>query len=284
MPVADGGEGTARALASGLGGQQSSAPVRDPLGRERIAEFVRLQGGEVAALDMAAASGLALLADDERDPWRASTAGTGDLILAAAEAGAETVVVAAGGSATVDGGAGAVEVLRAAARLPRLVVACDVTTPWERAAEVYGPQKGADPPTVELLARRLDALAAEAPRDPRGVPMGGAAGGLAGGLWAHLDAELVPGADFVLDAVGFDERAARASAIVTGEGRLDEQTREGKAVAAVAARARALGIPCDAVVAVDELDAAGRSELGLRRVVEARTLSEVSAAGAALAG
>ncbi len=193
------------------------------------------------------------------------------------------MIVGAGGSATVDGGAGAIEVLRGAGRLPRLVVACDVRTPWERAAELYGPQKGADAETVERLARRLDELAATLPRDPRGVPMGGCAGGLAGGLWAHFDAELVAGAEYVLDAIGFDGAAAEASAIVTGEGRLDAQTLEGKAVAAVAARAGALGVPCDAVVAIDALAEEERERLGLRRVVEARTPDELRAAGAALA-
>ena len=243
-----------------------------------------LDAGGRAICDMAAASGLALLAADELDPWQASSAGTGELIVAAAEAGAQTVVVAAGGSATVDGGAGAVEVLRAAERVPRLLVACDVRTPWERAAELYGPQKGADPESVERLAARLDELAAEAPRDPRGVAMSGAAGGLSGGLWAHFDAELLAGAEYVLDAVGFDAAAAGASAIVTGEGRLDEQTAEGKAVAAVAARAGALGVPCDAVVAIDALGEAGAAELGLRRVLEARTLAEARGAGRLLAG
>jgi glycerate kinase len=287
LPVADGGEGTARALASARGAARrrglGSRAAHDPLGREIDAEFALLDDGAAAAVDVAAASGLALLDPGELDPWRASTAGTGELILAAAEAGAETVILAAGGSATVDGGAGAVEVLRAAGRVPRLVIACDVTTPWERAAEVYGPQKGADAATVERLAHRLDELADAAPRDPRGVPMTGAAGGLSGALWAHFGAGLVPGADYVLDAVGFDAAAVGASSVVTGEGSLDAQTLEGKAVAAVAARARGLGIPCDAVVGTAALDAGGRKRLGLRRVVEAGTIADLRAAGARLA-
>jgi glycerate kinase len=114
--------------------------------------------------------------------------------------------------------------------------------------------------------------------------MGGAAGGLAGGLWAHFAAELVAGADLVLDAIGFDDAAAEAAAVVTGEGKLDEQTPEGKAVAVVAGRAAALGVPCDAVVGVDALGAEGSAALGLRRVVEARTLAEMRVSGRSLAG
>jgi glycerate kinase len=283
LPVADGGEGTARAIVAALGGELRKAPAHDPLGRPIDAEFALLAGGETAVVDAAAASGLALLTDDERDPWRASTAGTGELILAAAEAGAATVVLGAGGSATVDGGVGAVDVLSAAESLPRIVVACDVRTAWEQAPAVYGPQKGADTETVERLAHRLDRIAAAAPRDPRGVEMTGCAGGLAGGLWANFDAELVPGGDYVLDAIGFDAAARAATAVVTGEGRIDAQTLEGKAVSVVAARARALGVPCDAVVAVDRLREPERERLGLRRVLEARTLDRVRAAGERLA-
>jgi glycerate kinase len=282
LPIADGGEGTAAVVAGATGGEWRRAAVTGPLGGEVEAHFALLDGERSAVLDMASASGLALLAADERDPWRASTAGTGELILAAAESGAEEVIVAAGGSATVDGGAGAVAVLRVAKRIPRLIVACDVATPWERAAEVYGPQKGADAAMVARLAERLDELAAAAPRDPRGLAMGGAAGGLSGGLWANFGAGLVAGAEFVLDAVGFDGRLEGSEAVITGEGRLDEQTLEGKAVAAVAARARAAGVPCDAVVGVDALGPEGRKRLGLRRVAEARTLAAARAAGVTL--
>ena len=283
LPVADGGEGTARALVAALGGEVRAAACHDPLGRPVEGEFALLADGGTAIVDAAAASGLALLDPDERDPWRASTAGTGELILAAAAAGAGTVVVGAGGTATVDGGAGAVDVLRGAERLPRLVVACDVRTPWEAAAAVFGPQKGADAGMVGTLERRLDELAAAAPRDPRGVEMTGCGGGLSGGLWAHFGADLVPGADYVLDAIGFDAAAAESGAVVTGEGTIDAQTLEGKAVSVVAARARSLGVPCDAVVGVDRLTERDREALGLRRVVEARTLGELRAAGERLA-
>jgi glycerate kinase len=112
---------------------------------------------------------------------------------------------------------------RGRGRLGLSVVLCDVQTPWERCADVYGPQKGADREMVRRLAERLDALAGELPRDPRGVPMTGAAGGLSGGLWAGLGAELVPGAPYVLDTVGFDQRLRQAAAVIVGEGRMDEQ-------------------------------------------------------------
>ena len=283
MPVADGGEGTASVLVAALGGELRRAPATDPLGREITAEYALLADGETAVVEAAAASGLSLLDEAERDPWNASTAGTGELILAAAEAGAHTVIVGAGGSATVDGGLGAVHILSDAAHLPNLVVACDARTPWERAAEVYGPQKGADPGMVERLARRLDKLAATGPRDPRGTEMTGCAGGLSGALWAHFDAQLVPGAEYVLDAIGLDAVAAEAGSIVSGEGRLDAQTLEGKAVGAVAARARDLGVPCDAVVGEDRLTDVERERLGLRRVLVAGTLDELRAAGAELA-
>ena len=284
LPVADGGEGTAQALLASLGGEVRRAPASDPLGRPVEAEFVLLGDGETAAVDTAAASGLALLGEDELDPWDASSAGTGELILAALEAGASRVIVGAGGSATVDGGLGAVKVIVAAGAVPRLVVACDARTPWERAAETYGPQKGADAEMVKKLARRMDELAAGAPRDPRGIEMTGCAGGLSGALWAHFGAELVPGAAFVLDTIGFDEAAAGAESVVTGEGRLDEQTLEGKAVAEVAARAGALGIPCDAVVGVNDLAEDRRRHLGLRQVLTASTHEELQSAGRHLVG
>src|SRR5919206_583029 len=143
-----------------------------------------------------------------------------------------------------DGGAGALAAIAAGGGLRgvRLVVLCDVTTPFERAAEVFGPQKGADPAAVVRLTARLHAQAAALPRDPRGVPRTGAAGGLSGGLWAALGAELVDGAGHVLDLVGADARLARADAAVTGEGQLDEQSFAGKLVGSLAARAHAAGV------------------------------------------
>jgi glycerate kinase len=271
-PVADGGEGTLEAL----GGRAVLVPVHDPLGRPIEAAYSVLEDGR-AVVEMAAASGLGLLAEDERDPWAASTYGTGELIRAAVDAGAPEVLVAVGGSATVDGGRGALEALEGV-RAP-IVVLCDVETPWERCAEVFGPQKGADPEMVERLAARLDSLAASHPRDPRGVPMTGAAGGLSGGLWAGLDAALVPGAPYVLDVVGFDERLRAADAVVVGEGKLDSQSLMGKIVGEIASRARGAGVPVHAIVGVDALGA----ESQLASVTEATTLAEIEAAAERLA-
>jgi glycerate kinase len=157
-----------------------------------------------------------------------------------------------------------------------------VRTPFERAAEVFAPQKGAAPEAVKRLARRLRDRAKALPRDPTGVAMTGAAGGLAGGLWAACDAKLVSGAAFVLDALGFDARAHASRAVVTGEGRLDRQSLAGKAVGEVAVRCRQRGIPCHAVVGADELPPFERRLLDLAGIDEAGTLEEIEAAGRAL--
>ena len=132
---------------------------------------------------------------------------------------------------------------------------------------------------VERLEKRLDELAQTLPRDPRGVPMTGAAGGLSGGLWAGLGAELEPGAPFVLDTLDFDERMRAARAVVTGEGRLDQQTLEGKLVGEIGTRARQAGVPLHAIVGRDELDAFGKRIIDLQVVREATTLEEIEAAG-----
>src|SRR5215216_4253179 len=259
-PVADGGEGTLDALLPQLGGEVVGVDVRDPLGLEIRAGFGLVEDGGTAIVEMAAASGLGLVAEDERDAWAASTYGTGQLIAAAAEAGAQVILVAVGGSATTDGGAGALQAIEDAGGLQhaRIVVLSDVQTPWERCAQVYGPQKGADPDTVKRLAARLDELADAFPKDPRGVPMTGAAGGLSGGLWAVHDATLEPGAPFILDALHFDERMRAARAVVTGEGKLDEQTLQGKLVGEIGTRTRQAGVPLHAIVGTDDLDLFGK--------------------------
>ncbi len=161
---------------------------------------------------------------------------------------------------------------------------CDVRTPFEDAARVFAPQKGADPDEVKRLSRRLCDHARRLGRDPRGVPMTGAAGGLSGGLWAAFGAELVPGASFVLDALDFDRRMRGSRAVITGEGKLDEQSLAGKAVSEVATRARQSGVPCHAVVGRRELNAFGLRVLDLQLVQEAGTLEALEAAGRRLAG
>ena len=283
-PVADGGEGTLDALLPQLGGEVVAAEVHDPLGRPLRAGFGLVEDGDTAIVEMAAASGLGLVQEDERDPWAASTYGTGELIAAAAAAGAGVVLVAVGGSATTDGGAGAIEAIAEGGGLrgARLVVLCDVRTVFEDAPKVFGPQKGADPAMIARLEQRLRALAGTFPRDPRGVPMSGCAGGLSGGLWAAHDAVLEPGAPWVLDALGFDARMRAARAVVTGEGRLDEQTLEGKLVGEIGTRTRQAGVPLHAIVGRDALDPFGKRMIDLQRVIEAGTLEALEAAGEAL--
>lgn len=275
MPVADGGEGTMEAL----GGDLHTAEVTDPLGRPVEARYALLPDGR-AVVEAAQASGMWRLAPDELDPERASSRGTGELILAT---GAAEVIVAAGGTATVDGGEGAAQALAAAAAVPRLTVACDVRTPWEDAAKVFGPQKGADPAGVKRLAKRLDGIAAGLPKDPRHTPMTGCGGGLSGRLWAQFGAELVSGAALVLDALGFHAAMRAARFVITGEGRLDEQTLAGKAVGEVATRCRQSGVACHAVVGEDALDDFGARVLDLASVTEAGTLEELEGAGRRLA-
>lgn len=284
-PIADGGEGTMEVLLCALGGETAAADVSDPLGRPRRAGFALLDDGATAVVEVAQASGLELVAPAERDAEAASSAGTGQLIGAAVAAGAGLVLVAAGGSATTDGGAGAIAALGDAGGLgdAALVVLCDVRTPFEQAAGRFAPQKGADAAAVARLARRLERLAGELPRDPRGVPLTGAAGGLAGGLWAAFGARLVPGAPFVLDALGFDERLRAARAIVTGEGRIDRTTLEGKAAGEAAVRARQAGVPAHAIVGENALDRFDQRILDLQTIREASTPTALETAAGALA-
>jgi glycerate kinase len=287
-PVADGGEGTLEALAAPLGLERMEVSVSDPLGRPVRAELGLAEGGRggpVAVIESARASGLTLVAEAERDAWAASTHGTGELVIAAARAGAREIYVGVGGSAATDGGSGALEAIERGGGLDgaRLVVLCDVRTPFEAAARVFAPQKGAGPDQVRRLTQRLARLAGRFSRDPRGVAMTGAAGGLAGGLWAQLGAELVSGAAFVLDLAGFDRRMRASRAVVTGEGRLDHQSLAGKLLSEVATRARQSGVPCHAVVGGSQLDAFGLRVLDLQVVLEAGTTRQLAAAGRRLA-
>jgi glycerate 2-kinase len=279
LPVADGGEGTMDVLLEALGGERRTVEASDPLGRPVQASFALIDDGRAAIVETAQASGLGLVEEDERDAWSASTRGTGELIVAAVEAGAERVIVTVGGSATTDGGAGALEALSDAGVRVELDVLCDVRTPFEQAPRVFAPQKGADARVVQRLEGRLDTLASTFRRDPRGQPMTGAAGGLSGGLWARHDARLHHGASFVLDAIGFDERMRAAAFVVTGEGRIDEQTLEGKVVGEVATRCRQNGVTCHAVVGSIGLEPFEQRILDLASVTEATTLEELHEAG-----
>ena len=248
IPLADGGEGTLDAL----GGPNRTTEVTGPLGEPVTAEW-RLRG-EVAVVEMARASGLLLAGGaDGNDPLDATTAGTGELLAAAVEAGARRIVVAVGGSATTDGGLGA---LRAMAPLARfrgveVEVACDVRTRFADAAAVFGPQKGATAAQVALLARRLERLADVYGRehgvDVADVPMSGAAGGLAGGLLA-VGARLRPGFEVVADEVELYDHIEEVDLVITGEGRLDPTSFDGKVVGGVVAMADAAAVPVVAVV------------------------------------
>lgn len=284
-PVADGGEGTLAVLLTALGGETAGTRAHDPLGREIAAGFALIEDGGTAIVEVAEASGLPRVAPEERDVMAATTHGTGELIAAAIDAGAAVVLVAAGGSATVDGGAGAIEAIQAAGGLrgARLVVLCDVRTPWEEAPARFGPQKGASPEQVRELEARLRALGRELPKDPAGVPMTGAAGGLAGGLWATYDAALEPGAAFVLNTLETDTRMRAARAVVVGEGRLDRTSLQGKVTGELATRARQAGIPCHAIVGEDALEPFDARILDLQEIVQAGTPAELETAGEALA-
>jgi glycerate kinase len=282
LPVADGGEGTMDVLLAALGGKRHTVEASDPLGRPLQATFALIEDGRVGVVETAQASGLGLVEEAERDAWAASTRGTGELIAAAVEAGAERVIVTVGGSATTDGGAGALEALEEAGVTVQLDVLCDVRSPFEHAPRVFGPQKGADETMVKRLERRLDELAESFHRDPRGEPMTGAAGGLSGGLWAERGARLHHGASYVLDAIDFDERMRAAAFVVTGEGRIDNQTLEGKVVGEVATRCRQSGVTCHAIVGMIALEPFEQRIIDLASVTEATTLEELEEAGRAL--
>jgi glycerate kinase len=271
-PLADGGEGTLVAIAAAGGWEWQEVAAHDPIGRPYRARWLRSAGGRRAVVELAEASGLSRLTADERDPMGATTFGTGEVLQAVVASGVEHVTLGIGGSATNDGGAGILRALGAivsedAVHLdgldPRLAdvelrIACDVTNPLlgERgAAATYGPQKGAMPGQVAELDRRLaryaDALEAASGRHERDTPGAGAAGGTGFGLLSLTDRfrslELVPGVDLVMADVDLDGKLRDADLVITGEGRIDEQTAFGKTALGVARRAEAAGVPCVAV-------------------------------------
>lgn len=247
VPIADGGEGTLEAL----GGANRSSLVAGPLGDEVRAQW-RLSGS-LAVVEMAQASGLELVGGAAgNDPLAASTSGTGELIAEALAAGAKRVIVGMGGSATTDGGLGALRALEPLVRLRgvEIEVACDVRLTFVEAAEQFAPQKGAGPAEVRLLTRRLERLVQVYVED-HGIDVSelvssGAAGGLAGGL-AAVGGRLVPGFELIAEEVGLAEVIAGADLVVTGEGFLDDQSFDGKVVGGVAGLAAEAGVPVLAV-------------------------------------
>jgi glycerate kinase len=284
IPVADGGEGTTEALVDASGGRLVEHTVTGPLG-EPVRAFLGIMGdGTTAVIEMAASSGLPLVAPEKRDPRLATTRGVGELMRAALDAGCTHFIIGIGGSATNDGGAGMAQALgarlldaaghelpaggAALASLARIEtqeldarltsctfeVASDVTNPLcgpTGASAVYGPQKGATPGMVEELDAALAHYAQILERDlgaaVRDVPGAGAAGGLGAGLLAFLRASLRPGAQIVLEAVRLEEQMRQADLVITAEGRLDSQTAYGKSVGAVAALAKKYHLPVLAI-------------------------------------
>jgi glycerate kinase len=294
VPVADGGDGTASVLVRALGGQMVASDVSDPLGRTVRAEWGLLADGTTAVVEVARASGLSLVGPDERDPMAATSYGAGRLVVDALAHGCKQVLVGLGGSATVDGGAGFVEALgarlldadgamiaRGGAGLatleridvsgldPRLAgatvtAACDVDSELlgeQGAARRFGPQKGATPLMVDALEANLshfaDVILRELGRDVRHAPFAGAAGGLGAGLAGILGARLERGIDWVLDALGFDERLRACDLVITAEGFLDRQTLAHKAPHGVALAAKRHGIPVVILVGGVSDDARG---------------------------
>ena len=280
VPIADGGEGTVDALVTATAGRFCEARVAGPLGEPVVARWGVLGDGTTAVIEMAAASGLSLVAPGARDPRAAGTRGTGELMRAALDAGLRRLVIGIGGSATNDGGSGMARALgirfldvddrelpeggAALARLERIdlggadprlagaeiLVACDVDNPLtgpRGASAVYGPQKGATPEMVaELdlaLARYARVGAIATGREVASIPGAGAAGGLGAGLLLFTQARLQPGVEIVLEATGFDALVEGAALVLTGEGRTDLQTAMGKAPVGVAAVARRHGVP-----------------------------------------
>jgi glycerate kinase len=251
VPMADGGDG----LLDALGGANRTSIVTGPLGDTVRADW-RLSKG-TAVIEMARASGLVLVGGAEgNDPLNATTTGTGELIDHALDAGARRIIVGLGGSATTDGGFGAIRAITAIARLKQveLLVACDVTTAFTDAAAVFGPQKGATPAQVALLTRRLERLAQmfsdDFGVDVRAIPGGGAAGGLGGAL-AALGGTLLPGFELVADELDLYDHLEGADLVITGEGCLDDSSSAGKVVGGIASVAAEYAIPVLAIVGSD---------------------------------
>ena len=268
LPIADGGDGTAEVLCHALGGSWVTCPAHDPLGRQIECRYAILDDHKIAIIEMSEPAGMRRLTEAELDPLKATTFGVGELMIDAARRGAREIVVGLGGSATNDGGFGlaralgyrffdgegmqvrtAVNKLRTlklieAPRnltLPPVVGAADVRNPLygiHGATRVFGPQKGADKDELDLLEKILKRMAKVATRQVRPVsprmPGAGAAGGLGFGLMAFANATLCPGFDLVSEMIGIENHIKRADVVVTGEGRLDAQTLDGKAPAAVA--------------------------------------------------
>lgn len=285
LPMADGGEGTAEAMMAALGGEWIPMTVTGPLAPMKVrAGYAWLAHEKTAVVEMAAASGLPLLKPDERDPINATTYGTGELIKAAIEKGAEKILLTVGGSATVDGGVGAAEALGWEITddsmippehldLPEIDVLCDVTNPLcgpNGAAHVFGPQKGAAPEMVEKLDSRLWTLSERIfqtlGKQVRDVPGAGAAGGLAAGAMAFMNGRLVPGVDAVMETIGLADALNDADWVLTGEGKFDSQSLQGKVIDGVQRVAAQSGTKTGVIAGCVLLDEAAWRKAGIEWV------------------
>ncbi|MEC7837920.1 MAG: glycerate kinase [Chloroflexota bacterium] len=279
-PVADGGDGTLQTMVDVTGGQIIKETVKDPLGRDIVSEWGKLGDDNSAVIEMAKASGLALLSDEEKSATLTTTYGTGQLFKLALDKGVNNFIVGIGGSATNDGGAGFISALGAklldennniiepcGQNLNKVKyidmsnfdnriddvsvkVACDVTNPLcgnDGASAIFGPQKGASPEDVEFLDKNLlhwaDLLKNQIGKDILNVPGSGAAGGLGAGLMAFVNAELSIGANIVLEALEYDKKLSGVDLVIVGEGSTDKSTQFNKSPVAVAMRAKEKGIP-----------------------------------------
>jgi glycerate kinase len=280
FPIADGGDGTAELIIKKLNGTNVPIQVNDPLGRTIDASFGLIDNGLTAVIEMADASGLRLLKQDELNPMHATSYGTGQMIKKALDLGITKIIIAMGGSATVDGGTGLLTALGTKfmgsdkivlKNLPEdlyqmkyidvtgldprianceMIVLCDVDNTLlgdTGAAAVFGPQKGASAADVILLDKGLSTLSEitlkELGRNMAAIKYGGAAGGASAGVYAYLNAKLVNGIDYFLDITGFDNSLQNANFVITGEGSIDEQTLQGKGPYGVANRAKMRSIP-----------------------------------------
>jgi glycerate 2-kinase len=280
FPVGDGGDGTAELLIKHFKGKIISAEVHDPLGRKIISSFGLIDEGRTAVIEMANASGLRLLQPNELDPLHANSYGTGELMMEALNKGVNTIILCIGGSATVDGAVGLLQAVgfrflnknrEALKNIPeslvelnsidfskvderihhcKITVLCDVENKLpgsEGAANVFGPQKGADADAIKKLesslAKLRDVVFEQTGKDMDEMKHGGAAGGMAAGLAALLNVELVNGIDYFLSITGFDKALEKTDLVITGEGCIDIQTLQGKGPFGVAKKAKEKGIP-----------------------------------------
>ena len=300
IPLADGGEGTVKSVIENCGGNILTTAVTDPLGERILADYGVTSDGKSAIIEMAAASGLMLIPEIKRNPMNTTTFGTGDLIKSALDKGFRNIIIGLGGSATTDGGAGAVQALgtklldkngadiklggRYLSDLDRIdisgidkrisechfTLACDVNNPLygkSGAAYVFAEQKGASKEGIQILDNHLKHFSEKIKlfldKDVSEIPGAGAAGGLGAGLCAFMDAEVKSGTNFLLEMINFREKIKDADLVITGEGSLDSQTKFGKVLSGVSEVCKEIEVP---VIAICGTIKRGADEKGFDRV------------------